>query len=57
MDSKIPAKQEIIVLPADECKTVKLGWVVYEEIGEPVITQSALNVLMGRKRVKCVLVE
>lgn len=57
MDSKIPAKQEIIVLPADECKTFKLGWVVSEEIGEAVICQSAINIAMGRKRVRCVLVE
>jgi hypothetical protein len=56
-DSNIPVQQEIIILPADECKTLKLGWVIYDNIGELVITQSAFNIAMGRKRVRCVLVE
>jgi hypothetical protein len=54
---KIKSVQEIIVLPADECKTMKLGWLVYEKIGGSCITKSALNTLMGRKRVRVALVE
>lgn len=54
---EIPRAVEITVLPADECKTLKLGWVVEERIGKAVITQSAFNIAMGRKKVKSVIIE
>jgi hypothetical protein len=54
---KIPTAVEVTVMPADECKTLKLGWVVKECIGKAVISQSAINVAMGRKKVKSVIIE
>jgi hypothetical protein len=53
----LPIHSDIKVISADECKTVKLGWVVYEEVGESFITKSAMNILNGHKRVKHVLFE
>jgi hypothetical protein len=37
----MPVRQDITVLPADDPKTLRLGWVVYEEIGVAVINDYA----------------
>jgi len=29
-----PIRQDITVLPADDPKKLRLGWVIYEEVGE-----------------------
>jgi len=39
----MPVKQDITVLPADDPKRLRLGWVVYEEIGFAVINDYALS--------------
>lgn len=38
----IPVRQDITVLPADDPKNLRLGWVIYEEIGIIVINDYAL---------------
>lgn len=38
----IPVRQDITVLPADNPKELRLGWVIYEEIGIVVINDYAL---------------
>ena len=38
----IPVRQDITVLPADNPKELRLGWVIYEEIGIIVINDYAL---------------
>jgi hypothetical protein len=54
---KLKSVPEIVVLPADEFETLKLGWVVYEEVEESFITKSAMNILNGHKLVHCTIVE
>lgn len=54
---KLPPVIEVMILPADTPDTRKIGWVIEERIGEAVISQSVLNVAMGRKKIKCVIVE
>ena len=36
-----PIRQDITVLPADDPKKLRLGWVIYEEIGIVVINDYA----------------
>jgi hypothetical protein len=38
----IPVRQDITVLPADDPKNLRLGWVIYEELGVVVINDYAL---------------
>jgi hypothetical protein len=38
----IPVRQDITVLPADDPKNLRLGWVIYEEIGIIVINDYAI---------------
>lgn len=38
----IPVRQDITVLPADDPKNLRLGWVIYEEIGVIVINDYAI---------------
>jgi len=37
----MPIRQDITVLPADEPRVLRLGWVIYEEIGLVVINPYA----------------
>ena len=37
-----PIRQDITVLPADDPKKLRLGWVIYEEIGLVVINDYAI---------------
>lgn len=39
----IPVRQDITVLPADDPKNLRLGWVIYEELGIGVINDYALS--------------
>jgi len=39
----IPVRQDITVLPADDPKRLRLGWVVYEEVGFAVINDYSLS--------------
>lgn len=39
----IPVRQDITVLPADDPKNLRLGWVVYEELGMAVINDYACS--------------
>jgi hypothetical protein len=39
----IPVRQDITVLPADDPKNLRLGWVIYEEIGIVVVNDYALG--------------
>lgn len=39
----MPVRQDITVLPADDPKRLRLGWVVYEEIGLAVINDYAVS--------------
>lgn len=41
----MPIRQDIQVIPADEPKTLRLGWVVYEEIGAAVINNMAVTMI------------
>jgi hypothetical protein len=38
-----PIKQKLTVLPADDPKRLRLGWMVYEEVGFAVINDHAIN--------------
>jgi len=38
-----PIRQDITVLPADDPKALRLGWVIYEEIGVAVINDYAIS--------------
>jgi hypothetical protein len=37
----MPIRQDITVLPADDPKKLRIGWVVYEEIGVVIINPYA----------------
>ncbi len=39
----MPVRQDITVLPADDPKALRLGWVIYEEIGIAVINDYAIS--------------
>jgi hypothetical protein len=39
----IPVRQDITVLPADDPKKLRLGWVIYEEVGFAVINDYAVS--------------
>jgi hypothetical protein len=38
-----PIRQDITVLPADDPKKLRLGWVIYEEIGIVIINDYAIS--------------
>lgn len=38
-----PIRQDITVLPEDDPRKLKLGWVIYEEIGIVVINERAIT--------------
>jgi hypothetical protein len=38
----IPVRQDITVLPADDPKRLRLGWVIFEELGFAVINDYAV---------------
>lgn len=38
-----PIRQDITVLPADDPRKLRLGWVVYEEVGVVVVNDCALS--------------
>lgn len=42
----MPIRQDITVLPADDTRRLRLGWVVYEELGFAVINDFALSKLI-----------
>jgi len=42
----MPIRQEITVLPADDTRRLRLGWVVYEELGFAVINDFALSKIL-----------
>jgi hypothetical protein len=39
----MPVRQDITVLPADDPKRLRLGWVVYEELGFALIQDYAVS--------------
>jgi hypothetical protein len=39
----MPIRQDITVLPADDTRRLRLGWVVYEELGFAVINDFSLS--------------
>ena len=38
-----PVRQDITVLPADDPKKLRLGWVIYEEVGIVVVNDYAIS--------------
>jgi hypothetical protein len=40
-----PIRQDITVLPADDPKKLRLGWVIYEEVGIVVMNDYALSLI------------
>ena len=40
-----PIRQDITVLPADDPKKLRLGWVIYEEVGIVVVNDYAVSVV------------
>jgi len=42
-DGALPIRDDITVLPADDPKKLRLGWVVFEEAGEAVINNYAID--------------
>jgi len=40
-----PIRQDITVLPADDPKKLRLGWVIYEEVGIVVLNDYALSII------------
>lgn len=38
-----PIRQDITVLPADDPKKLRLGWVIYEEVGIVVVNDYAVS--------------
>jgi hypothetical protein len=42
----MPIRQDITVLPADDTRRLRLGWVVYEELGFAVINDFALSKIL-----------
>ena len=38
-----PIRQDITVLPADDPKKLRLGWVIYEEVGIVIINDYAIS--------------
>ena len=41
-----PIRQDITVLPADDPKKLRLGWVIYEEVGIVVINDYAISLIV-----------
>ena len=37
-----PVRQDITVLPADDPKKIRLGWVIYEEVGICILNDYAV---------------
>lgn len=46
-----PIRQDITVLPCDDPKKLRLGWVIYEEVGIVVINDYAVSLVTDRKSV------
>ena len=42
----MPIRQDITVVPADEPKKLRLGWVIYEEIGIVCLNDYAVSLIM-----------
>ena len=40
-----PIRQDITVLPADDPKKLRLGWVIYEEVGIVVVNDYAVSLI------------
>ena len=40
-----PIRQDITVLPADDPKKLRLGWVIYEEVGVVVVNDYAISLI------------
>lgn len=40
---KIPVRQEIEVLSADDTKDLKIGWIVYERVGVGIVNSRAFT--------------
>lgn len=38
-----PIRQDITVLPADDPKKLRLGWVIYEEVGVVIVNDYAVS--------------
>lgn len=38
-----PIRQDITVLPADDPKKLRLGWVIYEEVGIAIINDYSIS--------------
>lgn len=41
-----PIRQDITVLPADDPKKLRLGWVIYEEVGVAIINDYAVSAIV-----------
>lgn len=41
-----PVRQDITVLPADDPKKLRLGWVIYEEVGVAIINDYAISAVL-----------
>ena len=39
---KFPIRQDITVLPADDPKKLRLGWMIYEDVGMVIVNDYAL---------------
>lgn len=39
----LPIRQDITVIPADDPKNLRLGWVIYEEIGVCILNDYAVS--------------
>lgn len=42
-EGALPIRDDITILPADDPKKLRLGWVVFEEVGEAVINNYAID--------------
>jgi len=40
-----PIRQDITVLPADDPKKIRLGWVIYEEVGIVILNDYAISLI------------
>lgn len=40
-----PIRQDITVLPADDPKKLRLGWVIYEEVGVAIINDYSISLI------------
>ena len=42
-EGAIPIRQDVTVLPADNPRGLRLGWIIYEDIGLVVMNDEAIN--------------